>query len=1003
MATTLSSTLYPPIIDTFMPAFVCQGDTITTEDVITTRVYFSISSYNTENSIKKVHVTVNNQNTNITALDKSQYPAGIKVSNLLVDNERETDDKYYIEISNTDLTDKKFNINQFYKVQLRFSKADFDNPLNNQTIQNNLNQFSEWSTGCLIRGISRPVVTLKNLGSGSNQRDTFDSIGATKIYLNNLSECIGSLNFENEEETEILSSYRIRVFNQDADILVDTPIEDSGIIYTDSYNSNSIYYVFKHNFEDASNYTLYFDYQTNNEYSAQIEFNFRILLQSIEDDLQSNVLGVDFVTNAAAGTIFVRLNNQSQGGESPQGTFILKRTSSKSNYSKWDEIHNITTDDLYSYSWTDYTVESGILYKYAIQKVNSAGIRGILRILNSEPVGVILDDMFLGTSGKLLKIAFNPQVSTYKRNVAEVKNDTIGSKYPYISKTGAIGYREFQLSGLISYHSDIYEDFDYNFIGSLMSHKEGESYPFSDSFKAEEAPIKNPNREFIKDDIELYGGGLEDYQKFNQNNNINKYNDFTYERLFREKVLEYLQDTTVKLFRSPSEGNILVKLMNVSLTPQQGLGRMVYDFSATAYEMDDCTVENYIKYGIIGMETFTYKLDTYKDYIGQVVIGAEESTGEIDILDIIKKRFAQQEVEGTKKNVEYLKWVHFDFTDAQVGKYSDISGHLIKINEQEIIIPSETKSYDIYGVDINSISYNHVSSGTTYIDYVAHVQNINVNRNIVKDQYNLRIGQMIDTFKYNQSIVPLIKSKYLIDTPSLKQELVSLDRLRITAPAGAVAHIKNFNVSNSNLNDQGYYKHIVWDKGFLELYDENLIIEDFYFSGIKLRPAVNRENPQPNEWVDETATKYDFLADIESPQNQHIYQLNSFAIGGDSNVSTDESGNIILTGVSEDINNGNITSADGKVYLAKLASPCALVTDLKLRVHDNEGALQANNFYSLVVERVAPTGTENRYIWIQPKGEEGRWEEFSDNMEIMCPVTAELDYYYEIERKEYSE
>ena len=52
------------------------------------------------------------------------------------------------------------------------------------------------------------------------------------------------------------------------------------------------------------------------------------------------------------------------------------------------------------------------------------------------------------------------------------------------------------------------------------------------------------------------------------------------------------------MFRSPAEGNILVRLMDVNLTPEQTLGRMLYSFSATAYEIDDITAESYEKYGI---------------------------------------------------------------------------------------------------------------------------------------------------------------------------------------------------------------------------------------------------------------------------------------------------------------------------------------------------------------------------------------------------------------------
>jgi len=39
------------------------------------------------------------------------------------------------------------------------------------------------------------------------------------------------------------------------------------------------------------------------------------------------------------------------------------------------------------------------------------------------------------------------------------------------------------------------------------------------------------------------------------------------ERLFKQKVLDFLNSPKPKLFRSPVEGNHIVNLMNVSLTP----------------------------------------------------------------------------------------------------------------------------------------------------------------------------------------------------------------------------------------------------------------------------------------------------------------------------------------------------------------------------------------------------------------------------------------------------
>lgn len=71
MATVLS-TLYPPLVDTFMPAF------INTEPAYIT---FSISPYNEKKQIKYVHVSLVNQQTNINALAANMTAAGLSTSN----------------------------------------------------------------------------------------------------------------------------------------------------------------------------------------------------------------------------------------------------------------------------------------------------------------------------------------------------------------------------------------------------------------------------------------------------------------------------------------------------------------------------------------------------------------------------------------------------------------------------------------------------------------------------------------------------------------------------------------------------------------------------------------------------------------------------------------------------------------------------------------------------------------------------------------------------------
>ena len=105
--------LYPPIVMDTAPAFV------RTESC---KVYFSLSMYNSVTDIKNVQVSLVNQKTNASALKTSLYPSGIKLTNLQYDPDKKGDYNYYIQIDPArDLEDGIFGLNQFYKVQLRFT------------------------------------------------------------------------------------------------------------------------------------------------------------------------------------------------------------------------------------------------------------------------------------------------------------------------------------------------------------------------------------------------------------------------------------------------------------------------------------------------------------------------------------------------------------------------------------------------------------------------------------------------------------------------------------------------------------------------------------------------------------------------------------------------------------------------------------------------------------------------------------------------------------------
>ena len=88
-------TLYPPIVETYMPAFVIDKEGYTKNFF---RIYFKLSLYNNINDIEHAQVTIRNQYTNLNMLNIERYPSEIMLTPVYCDDNRTTDDKYYIEV-----------------------------------------------------------------------------------------------------------------------------------------------------------------------------------------------------------------------------------------------------------------------------------------------------------------------------------------------------------------------------------------------------------------------------------------------------------------------------------------------------------------------------------------------------------------------------------------------------------------------------------------------------------------------------------------------------------------------------------------------------------------------------------------------------------------------------------------------------------------------------------------------------------------------------------------
>ena len=231
-----------------------------------------------------------------------------------------------------------------------------------------------------------------------------------------------------------------------------------------------------------------------------------------------------------------------------------------SNFKKWHDIYtlNLRKDSINNFSFKDFDVAYNQTYKYAIAQTNKYNLLTEKQI--SEPITVLFEDMFLFDGDKQLKIRFNPKVSSFKNYILETKVDTIGSKYPFFFRNGSVKYKEFPINGLIS---------------CLMD----EEQLFMES-------------EFVSTNL--------------IDSNIYQ------EKEFKLKVLEWLSNGQSKLFKSPTEGNYIVHLMNVNLTPTDTLGRMLHSFSCNAYEIADYTDDGMRNQGILKIQNYSPNLLTFE-------------------------------------------------------------------------------------------------------------------------------------------------------------------------------------------------------------------------------------------------------------------------------------------------------------------------------------------------------------------------------------------------------
>ena len=566
MATVAESGLFPPLIDTYMPAQ--SVDDITQNGGF--KIKFNISPYNDISDITEIHVSITRQSNYNSLLLSSNYPMGIWITRTIPTPG--DDGNIELRVPFSALNENQFAYNEYYKIQIRLAKNTEPFPGTGKPLsdylskETNLATFSEWSTVCLGRMIAPSSLSLDANGVAfvNNVKFTSSNILLSGKYEKANPQHIfpneSSIN-NGQNDKEYLSQYKITI-KQLNEIIFESPIIDINI-----NDKKEIYYQIPYFFENG-NYQIIINYLTANLYQGTTSFNFSVNVDQNQWGMQSKVseaLAVDTVIGKVNITFLpgssIPVPEPPAKPKIPSGlVFTIRRASDKDNYQYWNTMWTKTVPEggIESLTFDDFTIESGVLYQYEISFFDNE-TKKIYYIVVSNVISVF-DHAFLTGEGTQLCVKFNPNISNYKVNVSDSITTTIGGKQPYITRNGDMYYRSFSLSGTIAYEMDAEHQF-----ATRSS---------------------------------IYGDYINIYGTYFVNRYFNTRNDRVTQRKFRELVMNYLYDDVPKLFRSTPEGNILVRLTDVTLTPNQQLGRMIYDFSCTATEIGDCTIDNYKLYQI---------------------------------------------------------------------------------------------------------------------------------------------------------------------------------------------------------------------------------------------------------------------------------------------------------------------------------------------------------------------------------------------------------------------
>lgn len=610
--------LFAPILRTTQPAFAASQDTLT--------VYYTLPQAASLTDITNIEVKVNTQDTNTNVVNNT---TGILSVSATAGN---------FSINKGTLKTGHWAAGKLYKIQAR--------------LVNTSGQKSEWSNVMITKAITLPQVKILN---GETTTSDTNEISSTHSETVTMPTFYGEATFA-AGESEYLDTYRFDLWYE-GEI-----VETSGNIQYNSSTNAAPQYRFRKQFPYYDEYSVTFSIVSNNGYEATSKPYVFEVISTTSGQITNLAVTVDSTSIACIENAMIQVRLTSTG--ELNGNYVIVRSDEDTNYQVWDDVAYLTyvgkelTDELV---FTDYYIECGKQYKYAVQRKQTNNSQSELLLPQDlSPHWVNFEYSYLCGKGTQIKLNFNGELSSFKHTQLAGKLDTLGSTYPTIAYNGHAYYAEFPLSALVSAYMDeenLFMEKDFEVLST------------------------NPTAESVR-----------------------------IERKFRHKVETFLNDKQYKLFKTPTEAdkNIIVALTGATLSPQQSLNRMIYSFSTNAYEVAENTLSNLKDLGILksGEWQDVSSLEAQAER-GQIAGTFEPS---VELFDIIRQQ-QETEVDGYKFRVTALRTLKL----ANNADAPDVVTFLINGNEINV---ASGKEYTLAGLQTSGItSIKLKSTATILLDY----------------------------------------------------------------------------------------------------------------------------------------------------------------------------------------------------------------------------------------------------------------------------------------------